>query len=419
MTFEAARAVADAVLFEGYALYPYRASSPKNQLRWQFGVLAPRGWSEAGGGDPWWQQTECLVGPAAGHPDARVRVEGKLRFLQVLRRERQPGDGAPAWDEGKTREIDFAFELARGEQTSVEVPFEVPGGTSEGQGSVHRCWPVTGVVRVDAAPQPGTRSLIKLRVRVENAADDHGSGSRDEALRGALLGTHLLLAVSGGGFLSLMDPPEWAAPAAAACRNIGTYPVLVGPEGRDDLLLSAPIILSDHPAVAPESPRDLFDATEIDEILSLRILTLTDQEKVEMRATDPRLAKLLDAVERLGPEDMARLHGTRRELHPVEAKREEPPAPTEILVRGVPVAVGSRVKLQPGARRTDAQDMFVRGMTATVQAVMRDVDDQDCLAVTIDDDPAAEVMLWHGRYHYYYPDEVEPLDVAQAQEGPP
>ena len=33
-----ARAIADAVLYEGYLLYPYRASSSKNQVRWQFGV---------------------------------------------------------------------------------------------------------------------------------------------------------------------------------------------------------------------------------------------------------------------------------------------------------------------------------------------------------------------------------------------
>ena len=81
MNFEHARKIADAVLYEGYILYPYRASSRKNQLRWQFGVLAPRAWSEAGGCEAWWRQTECLVecGDAA-------RVVGKVRFLQVAAR---------------------------------------------------------------------------------------------------------------------------------------------------------------------------------------------------------------------------------------------------------------------------------------------------------------------------------------------
>jgi len=78
-------------------------------------------------------------------------------------------------------------------------------------------------------------------------------------------------------------------------------------------------------------------------------------------------------------------------------------------VRGQWIGAGSRVRLQPGARRTDAQDMFLAGMTATVAAVMRDVEDQDCLAVTIDDDPAAELLRWHQRFHYFYPEEIEPV----------
>jgi hypothetical protein len=175
------------------------------------------------------------------------------------------------------------------------------------------------------------------------------------------------------------------------------------------------VILGDHPAVAPESPQDLFDATEIDEILTLRVLTLTDGEKAEMRAAEPRLAALLDRVERLGPEEMARLHGVNRELRIVASATEgatatdEPAAPSRIQVGGHWVGAGSRVRLVPGARRTDAQDMFLTGMTATVAAVMRDVEDQDCLAVTIDDDPAAELLRWHQRFHYFYPDEIEPV----------
>ena len=66
--------------------------------------------------------------------------------------------------------------------------------------------------------------------------------------------------------------------------------MLAGPPGERDLLLSSPILLYDHPAIAPESPGDLHDGTEIDEILSLRTLTLTDAEKREARATDPRAA---------------------------------------------------------------------------------------------------------------------------------
>jgi hypothetical protein len=445
VSFDEARAVADAVLFEGYALYPYRASAPKNQLRWQFGVLAPRGWSEAGGGDPWWQETECLIEPTTG----AMRVEGRLRFLHLRRREpatERTADQPPApavvpWDEGEKQEIDFslahdphaAIGGGGGEDGTITRSFELPGAADQEGTVIRRRWPLAGVVRLSIDPARADHPLVRLRVRVENLATGVPPGApREQALRASLLGTHVLLSVAGGAFVSLLDPPDWAAAAAAGCRSTRTYPVLAGPPGRRDLVISAPLILYDHPAVAPESPGDLFDATEIDEILTLRILTLTDAEKSEMRATDPRLAALLDSVERLGPAEMARLHGATRELHPVSAassrqepatpappSSEEPAAPTSIEIAGHTIQKGSRVRLRPGARRTDAQDMFLAGMTATVEEVMRDVDDHDCLAVSIDDDPATEVLRWHGRFHYFYPDEVEPLVETRQPAAPP
>jgi len=405
--FEDVRAVADAVLFEGYALYPYRASAPKNQLRWQFGVLAPRGWSEGGAyNDRWWQETQCLCEPG---PDAAPKLTGRCRFLQLRRRDSSAT--APAWDEGDMQEVDFRFVLAGDEARHEQVAsFLIAGGTDSRDGVAHRRWPISGVVRLAVEEVPGARPLIKLRLRVENLTAWALPGApRDEALRGSMLGSHVLLGVSGGAFLSLIDPPAWAAEAAAGCRNVGTYPVLAGAGDRRDLMLSSPVILYDHPAVAPESPRDLFDATEIDEILTLRILTLTDEEKREARATDPRLARLIDSVERLAPEDMARLHGTTRE------PPEERPAPLQIRVGGAVVGPGSRVRLRPGTRRTDAQDMFLDGMTATVEAIMRDVEQRDCLAVTLDDDPGADLLRWQRRFLYFLPDEVEPLDPTEAE----
>jgi len=415
VSFDDARAVADAVLFEGYALYPYRASAAKNRVRWQFGVLAPRAWSEAGGGDPWWQETQALVEPAEGA--AAPRLEGRLRFLQARRREVQGPAPAPApashWDEGEIQQIDFAVDAATlADGADEAIPFFVPGGSEAGPLEagggpatvVRERWPISGVVRVTSAVVQGSASpLWRLSLRVENVTAWALPGApRDEAVRASLLGTHLLLSLSGGAFVSLLDPPPWAAAAAAACRNVRTYPVLAGPPGRRDLLLSAPVILYDHPAVAPESPQDLFDATEIDEILTLRILTLTDDEKREVRATDPRLARLLDGVERLTPEDRAHLHGAKREP-------EERPAPVQIEVGGKIVGPGSRVRLRPGPRRTDAQDMFLDGLTATVETVMRDVEDRDCVAVTVDGDPAAEILRWQRRFLYFYPDEIEVL----------
>ena len=89
--------------------------------------------------------------------------------------------------------------------------------------------------------------------------------------------------------------------------------MLVG-EGQRDTLLSSPIILYDYPQIAPESPGDLFDGTEIDEILSLRILTMTDEEKREMRAVDERARRILERTEALPPEHFMKLHGALRGL---------------------------------------------------------------------------------------------------------
>ena len=422
--FARAQAVADAVLLEGYALYPYRRSSRKNQLRWQFGVLAPRDFSEAGGGEPWWMQTECLI-----DGDAPATVQGQLRFLRLRRRRVEAAvDGGRhfravesvevggqlqvAWDEGELCEVSFSHLLdAPGEQV---VGFERPGDdtveilSSDGGTTAritHTRAPLAGVVRISVEPVAAPRPLARLRVRVENLTDwDRSQTSRDEALTASCLGIHLLLALPSDSFLSSQDPPAWAAAANAACRNLRLHPVLACEAGRRDLILAAPIILSDHPAVAPESPGDLFDATEIDEILTLRTLALTDEEKRQARATDPRVAAIIDRVDGAPPELLERLHGTFRAPHPTRVESDTATTTTVSSFRA-----GARVRLRPGPRRTDAQDMFLAGCVATIERVERDLDDRECLAVLLDDDPAAELNRWHGRFLYFYPDEVEPI----------
>jgi hypothetical protein len=205
------------------------------------------------------------------------------------------------------------------------------------------------------------------------------------------------------------------------------------------VVLSSPIILPDHPQVAPESPGDLHDAAEIDEILTLRTMLLTDEEKAEARATDPRAARILDRVDTMPREVFSRLHGAIRSLTPADPARTPSARPTAasvqpmapaagrpawwqegaddglspttdtVLVDGVPVGGGSRVRLCPRGRGADAQDMFLAGRTAQVAAVFHDVDGSVHLAVTVDGDPAAELHGWYGRFHYFRPDELEPL----------
>ena len=225
-----------------------------------------------------------------------------------------------------------------------------------------------------------------------------------------------------------------------ACENVGCWPVLAGPDGGRGVMLSTPIILYDHPELAPESPGELYDGTEIDEILSLRTLALSDAEKQEARATDPRAAALIDRVEALGADDFSRLHGTIRSPRAVPGSSGsggvghgpgpgrpagyEPAVPwwdpaadasvspdtDAITVAGRRIARGSLVTLRPGVRRSDAQDMFLDGRPARVEAVLLDVDDTAYLAVSLTDDPDQDLRVAHGRFLYFSPDEVEPCE---------
>jgi len=445
VSVDVARRVADAVLYEGYVLYPYRASAKKNQVRWQFGVLMPRAAAD-GGSDTWFSQTECLVEP---RDDAVLRVT--LRFLQLQARivEEAAGDGYMpvasleagglshlSWDEAAEHEADTSVpldELLEGERT---VPVRAPGdravepienASGERVGRIVRQrWPLSATVRLSAIRLDGPSPLVKVRIRTENSSPLADlPAARDEALRHSLLAAHFLLRVEGARFLSLLEPPEWAQEAAAACENLHTYPVLIGDESARDVMLSSPIILYDYPQTAPESPGDLYDSTEIDEILTLRTMALTDEEKAEARLTDARAAAIIERTDAMPPDVLERLHGAVRYVRgagpgSAGASSEVPwwdpgadasvsPETDTVRIGAATVGRGSRIRLRPGSRRADAQDMFLQGRSARIEAVFLDVDDNPYLAVTLEDDPAAELHQWHGRFLYFNPDEVEPL----------
>jgi hypothetical protein len=485
--FVTAKAVADAVLYEGYVLYPYRASARKNQLRWQFGVLVPPACHESDPSERAAMRTECIVDlshtgagvvaadTGAGH-DAEMTV--RIRCLQIQHRSVEvvgdlsslPEPLVP-WDEAIEQCVDLPLHpLAPLATSSRVVPFRFPPATETEDVRppggevvarlVRRRELVTGQVTVTTEPVPDTPDgahLVKVTVTVENTQDVDpatAGGSRDDMLRRSLVAVHTMLAVDGGTFVSLIDPSEAARPAVAGCTNDGTFPVLIGDraDGAADVLLSSPIILYDHPEVAPESPGDLYDATEIDEILALRVLTLTDEEKAEARATDARAAAIVDRVDHMPPELWERLHGATRMVGadgftvptfttPPAAVEPDPTVTGDDLVRSaaeVPwwdpsvdaavdpwsdtlfigsheVGKGSRVRLCP-AHGADAQDLFLVGLLGTVAGVFRDVDGGDHLAVTLDDDPASDLHEWQGRYRYFRPDEVEVLDGADTSD---
>jgi hypothetical protein len=423
VNLDSVRKIADAVLYEGYILYPYRASAQKNRSRWQFGVIMAPGYAAADPSETSGTRAECVM-EHAGAPAVRVI----LRFLQVQRRTRGgEGPAAESWDEAVEREVEVTADSAALSGDGVTEEFTVLGGEDREDDAVRRREPLAGVVSVRAAEVPGPWRAVRLQVRVENRT---GMGTppryREDALPTALVAAHAIITADGGKFVSMTDPPEWAQPAVAECRNEGGWPVLV----QDQAVLFSPIILPDHPEVAAESPGELYDGTEIDEILTLRTLALSDEEKAEARATDPRAAALLDRVESMDAESMARLHGTVRSSGrsprsprgaPEDAAAEgavpwwDPdadaavsPDTDSVTIGGRPIARGSLVRLRPGTRRADAQDMFLIGRIAEVQAVLYDVDDNPYLAVSLAGVADEDLRIAHGRFLYFATDEVEP-----------
>ena len=491
-----ARAVADAILYEGYLLYPYRQSSRKNQARFQFGVLMPPAYAAVDGNEPSASQTECLAECSA---DASVQI--LLRFLHVQQRLVQEAAGPAQWHDVPALTVDgteftrFTEASEREERAELavaslagegaELPFHIDGGRcaenlTDARGAVagrliHHWDALDGVLRVQAERVAGPYQALRLRVRVENRTDpDPAQGAlatREDGLRSALVAAHTLIGIPGGTFISMTDHPEWAAADVAACTNVGTWPVLAGPADCHDLVLSSPVILYDHPEIAPESAGDLFDATEIDEILTLRTMALTDEEKREARATDPRAADLIDRLDGLPPEMLERLHGAIRYLEPgggpgtvgpgarsrgaqgtgtqgtgepappgpfpaapamddvpvfqtLDAPWWDPGADTSVspetdhvVIDGVTVARGSKVRMRPGTRRADAQDLFLIGREAQVEAVLQDVDGKVHVAVSPVADPVAELQRSHGRFLYFAPDELEPIGVQSPAGG--
>lgn len=353
---DAVNKIAEAVLYEGYILWPYRRSAKKNQQRWTLGGVYPRAYSEARGeDDPWIMQTQCLV---SGSEESTVGV--KVRFLHVTERRvagplrgrgvgnRESGVGRAGgpvaagrpefveelrvggelylpWDEATEREI-VVGRFRLGElDTSARVGIDIPAGSSEepleeatGErvGALVRSWrKLRGTVEVGA--EPLREGLFRVTVRITNTTPWVGE-DRETTLRQTFVSTHTTLEAEGGEFVSLTDPPGACEEAARGCENLKTWPVLVGEEGDRSMMLSSPIILSDYPRVAPESPGDMFDGGEIDQLLILNILTLTDEEKEEMRASDPRAREILTRCESLSPEELMNLHGAIREFKMVK-----------------------------------------------------------------------------------------------------
>ncbi|HZZ20196.1 MAG TPA: hypothetical protein VFE25_12540 [Opitutaceae bacterium] len=452
MTPEFIDRLVEAVLYEGHILYPYRATSQKNRQRFTFGRVYPEAYSAAqGGAEPCAMQTECLVRPLAS--GAKVAVE--VRFLQAMSREvgllpepvsiwvsREPepdlrlvpslemeGRLYQSWQEcaerrvvaeiilekaGEPRTVPFSFEADRSVEPIVNGNGLIPAVI------VRRNERISGHISVSVTAVAGGWFRLCVRIANQTPVPSAPLASDEAVVLHSLASAHTLLRASGATFCSVTAPPADLAQEAAACRNVGTWPVLVGDTEQElsDTMLSSPIVLPDFPKLAPESPGTLFDGTEIDEILTLRIITMTDAEKREMRSIDEHARRLLERTESLPPEHLLAMHGVMR----------KPASFDEAIFGGsnrissaklgeTELRAGDRVIIRPKAR-ADVMDMALAGKTATIEAIEEDAEGRIHLALVAEDDPGRDMGLMRqtGHRFFYGLDEVEAcLEGAQQQ----
>jgi hypothetical protein len=329
---ELARKVANAVLYEGYMLYPYRPSAIKNRQRWTFGILYPPAYPEVGAGtERSGMHSECLLTVKTD-----VRVEFEVRFLHLMTRQAErkvsdhyepvaslvvDGKAIDSWDEGVERSVEGSVSLSPENPSHESFEFRFPASrahellqdsTGSVMGRISRIQhEVRGTVSVSS--EKVRDGVLKLAIDVANESSLPAHHlNRDAALLQSLLSAHAVLSASGGQFVSLLDPPDDLRDAVTTCGNTGNFPVLVGDAGDRDMLLCSPILLYDYPQIAPESSGDFYDATEMDEMLTLRVMTLTDEEKDQMRFADDRVRRLLQRTEESAREQLMRTHGTIR-----------------------------------------------------------------------------------------------------------
>ena len=349
MNLDRVEKIAEAVLYEGYMLYPYRPTSVKNQQRWNFGVLYPPSWCNGQlSSDRSGMQTECLL-----KTELSTRLTVKVRFLHIVQRsiakviapsadavhndpDLQPVDRLELggrvyqpWQEAVERELSLEGLDPADFCTMEPLLFSFPAGKEveylrdeHGQkaGAIIREWKaLNGTVEIRSLNCHD--EVVRVSVQVDNLTESElltsfASATREETLLHSLVSAHTILGAESGEFLSLLEPPSGFEDSVAQCHNLGTWPVLATDTA--DAILSSPIILYDHPQIAPESAGNLFDSTEIDEILSLRILTLTEDEKREMRQSDDRTRGILERTENMPEEQFMKLHGILRGLKPTK-----------------------------------------------------------------------------------------------------
>ncbi len=318
MNFDSVEKIARAVLYEGYILYPYRPSSTKNRQRWNFGTFYPRTWAELQRpSEPCRMVTECVV---LANPDTKLDV--KVRFLQFLPAQEKNPEADGSWEPGVERWAEkndlLVTDLAQG-----GVSFALEFHETQAMPALR---PLSGSLSISSDVSDGGVCKLRLELLNSTTVSNPDTSSRAPMLLQSMISAHLLLGVRNGEFVSLLDPPPSFSAAAAQCKNSGAFPVMVGQEGERSMMLSSPIILYDYPQIAPESTGDFFDGTEMDEMLALRVMTLTDEEKSMMRKGDEEARRILERTETLPAEHLMKMHGAIRGMRPIrlDAQEDEP-----------------------------------------------------------------------------------------------
>ena len=295
---DAVRPIADAVLYEGYVLWPYRRSATEEPApRWTFGGVYPRRTAR----HPTTRDAQCLLEGAGARSTCGA--------VPARRRQASPRVGSSTSCVGRAHRLGRG-DRARGRRRPARSRLPAAGWRMRAAGRRRRG---ADAGSVDAGRVARTARVRDASNRTPCAGDARGGAAA------TLCSAHIVLRTPRGAFVSLTDPPDRLREAAAACRNDGLWPVLVGDPGARDTVLASPIILEDHPRIAPESPGDLFDGGEIDQLLDARTSSaLTDEEKAEMRAADPRAREILERTEALTREQLMRLCTA-----PIAARRAE------------------------------------------------------------------------------------------------
>ena len=264
----------EAVLYEGYILYPYRRSI-KNVQRWTFGGIHPPSYREVReGSEACWKETECLV-----FGDERTMLGVTLRFLHLV--DRQIGQAAgPVHPETAVEQIPFepvaALQVGPREfhpwreaiEREVILPTTSLGELSAQASIVELAFPAHRQVEpirdadgrivgasireqqavagsIEARAVRLRESLFKISVTIANEStlEPEAQSSRDEAVLRSFASANVVLTACQGEFVSLIDPPATWSEAASSCHNNSLWPVLVGQPPDRNTLLCAPIIL--------------------------------------------------------------------------------------------------------------------------------------------------------------------------------